>query len=184
MKREPNSEGRRSPKTTIAMIPSTYTKTPLESAKSCSITQPCHVCEATCRPRVARLRPAKSISSYSHRHEGSRPQQGSTHLQKMFPQMELMPRNSSNGGALGAPVSATELYDVRSDSYFPGLPVTTMQFRQTCIRCFLRPKGRKRKNTKKRRVKLIKGDRQHKPDAHTMLSLNSSRPSVTGLCHW
>ena len=67
----------------------------------------------------------------------------STHLQKTFPQMELIPRNSANGGALGTLLSITELYEARSSSYFSALPETTMQFRQTCTKCFLETCERK-----------------------------------------
>lgn len=70
----------------------------------------------------------------------------------MFPQTELMPRNSSNGGAQRASSSTTALYEARNCRYLSALPETTMQARQTCTKCFLGSKDKKRKMGKTLRV--------------------------------
>ena len=60
-----------------------------------------------------------------------------THLHMRLPQIEPMPRYSSNGGALSAASSRTELYAVRIFSYLSASPEPTIPARQQCTKCFL-----------------------------------------------
>ena len=85
------------------------------------------VCEAVDVPPLY-FTPQTSSSAHVHTAQTKNPL---NHLQKMFPQMELVPRNSPNGGALGESLSTTELYEARNCSYFSALPETTMQLRHT-----------------------------------------------------
>ena len=62
------------------------------------------------------------------------------HLQNTCSQTLVMPRHSSIAGALreqSSSSSITELYAVRSSSYLPASPESTMQAMEQCARCVL-----------------------------------------------
>ena len=63
-----------------------------------------------------------------------------THLQNRFSQILVIPLHSSRGGILkqhGLSSSTTELYEVRSCSYFSWWPAINAQANTQCARCFL-----------------------------------------------